>query len=124
MTTAHTAEIQAAEQRLREAQADVDRLRAQLADELAAAKTDPTIVAGVRIDSPTATERSSDQKPRPQTREDALAAVRRRHGRTRSEIEAANKGTGTGDAAGQAAPLTGAAAGRAEARRRHGNRST
>ena len=63
------------------------------------------------------------QQPKPQTRKDALAAVRRRHGRTRSEIEV-DKGTGSrvGDAPGSAQPLTGAAAGIAEARRRHGRR--
>ncbi len=55
---------------------------------------------------------------------DALAEVRKRHDRTRSEIAAktVDKGAGTGDAAGQTRPLTGAAAGIAEARRRHGRR--
>jgi hypothetical protein len=61
--------------------------------------------------------------PPPQTVEDALAAVRRRHGKTRSEREAEAIGTGTGTGQGQAPTLTGAAAGIAEARRRYGNRS-
>jgi hypothetical protein len=125
MTIDHTAEIEAAEARLREAQADVDRLRARLAGELAAAKGDPSIVAGVRLDSPTAGRWSGEDKPKPQTREDALAEVRRRHGRTRSEIKATSQdtGTGTGGAEGDALPLSGAALGRAEAQRRYGRRS-
>ncbi len=56
-----------------------------------------------------------EDKPRPrQTREDALAAVQARHGKTRSQRQA--EANGTGDAERQ--ELTGAAAGIAAARRR------
>jgi hypothetical protein len=64
MTTDHDAAIAAAEARLAEAQADVERLRAQLAAE----------------------------QPRKSTWEDGVAAARRRHpGRTRSETAAASR---------------------------------
>jgi hypothetical protein len=86
-------ELEAAEAAVVAANAEVARLRAVLADEHAASTAAAT--------------------PRAHSREDVLAAVRRRHGRTRTEQVA-----GTGTAEGDAAPLTGAAAGLAAARRR------
>ncbi len=91
-TNNHATALAAAEANLAEVQADVQRLRAQLAGE--------------------------EQPRKLATWEDGQAAARKRHpGRTRSEMAAGN-----GDAEGQALPLTGAAAGRAAARARAARR--
>ena len=84
--------IEAAETRLREAQQEVDRLRAVLA-----------------------AEHTAEQPRKLATWADGVAAAKARFpGRTRSEQAA----TGSGAADGEAQELTGAAAGRAAARRR------
>jgi len=84
--------IEAAETRLREAQQEVDRLRAVLA-----------------------AEHTAEQPRKLATWADGVAAAKARFpGRTRSE----QAGTGTGDADGEAQELTGWAAGVAAARAR------
>ena len=91
------AHIEAAEARLREAQQEVDRLRAVLTAEHTAAQTGPRLA----------------------TAADGIAAAGRRHpGRTRSEIAA---GTSTGTSAASdadATDITSVEGARAEARRR------
>ena len=74
-----------------EARADVQRLRAQLAEEHAASQSSgDNIAGGVQITNPSAEERLGDSgKPPQETVEDAISEARRRGGgRTRSEQEA------------------------------------
>ncbi len=91
-TTDHAAEIAAAEATLAAAQADVERLRAQLTAEQGTEQTGPRLA----------------------TWEDGVRAARARHPRR----SPAGTDAGSGDAEGGAIPLEGAAAGRAAARRR------
>jgi len=85
--TDNAALVTAAEARVAEARAEVDRLGAKLADE----------------------HRESAEKPSPLTAADGRAEALRRYPRKAE--------TGTGDAEGEAAPQTGRAAGVAEAKR-------
>lgn len=76
-TTDHAALIAAAEARAAAAHAEVADLREKLATEQAASR--------VVINNETFEEREMVGKPAQATVEDALAFIRRRHGRTRSE---------------------------------------
>ncbi len=96
-TTDHAAAIAAAEARLAAAQADVERLRAQLAEETAA---------------------STAETPKLATWADGVAAARKRHsGRTRSGTAAGDFGKAAEDAR-EGTDITSVAGARAEAGRR------
>ena len=78
------AEIAAAEARLREAQADYDRIKAAHDAEVTADR-DAAHPGGVKITTDTFAERGLTDQPQRQTQADALACIRKKHGRTRSE---------------------------------------
>lgn len=125
MTTEdRAAVIAAAEARLAETKAELAAVQARhdaaitAARDAVAAEAESRTVGGVKIDTPTFTDRGDSRKPAQDTVADAIAEARRRGGgRTRSEVESERR-EGRETVAVVATAGTSAADGRAEAARR------